>query len=175
MVAAQPHAKRSASRRCLGPCVCARWLTSCYIRPPPDERPWKFLLPVLASGLCRTGGHCLVRRLRPAPRRNHAVPRAGASLGLRQRCNLLGVLLRCPFVAGAWVGRWRLEAVRHRRPWSACLVHRRRQARVLRDLPAHPGGHVLFCSVALWRNCGAGRVADGCVLVRTWSVLPTSR
>ena len=69
---------------------------------------------------------------------------AGAPLGLRQRRNLLGVFLRCPFMAGAWVGRWRLEAVRPRRPWSACLVHRRRQARVLRDLPAHPGGYVLF-------------------------------
>ena len=48
MVAAQPHAKRSASRRCLGQCVCARCPTFCCIQSPPDERPWKFLLPVLA-------------------------------------------------------------------------------------------------------------------------------
>ena len=48
MVAAQPHAGRSASRRCLGPCACARCPTFCCIRSPPDERPWKFLLPVLA-------------------------------------------------------------------------------------------------------------------------------
>ena len=172
MVAAQPHAERSASRRCLGPCGCARCPTSCCIQSSPDERPWKFLLPVLAlafvarAAIALSGDFVLhpdeiMQYLEPAHR-----------LVFGNGVTYWEYLLRCPFVAGAWVSCWRFEAVRPRRPWSACLVRRRGQARVLRDLPAHSGGHVLFCPVALWRDGGAGCIADGCLLVRACRFCP---
>ena len=52
MGAAQPHARIGASKRCLGLCACTRhWppRPDLLLHPsPPDERPWKYLLPVLA-------------------------------------------------------------------------------------------------------------------------------
>ena len=88
---------------------------------PPEERPWRFLLPVLALAFVARAAIALSGDfvLHPDEIMQYLEPAHRSSL--RQRRNLLGVLLRCPFVVGARVGRWRLEAVRPRRSWSAFL------------------------------------------------------
>ena len=123
----QAHGRGAAARQeklkqALPWSVRLRSMSDLLLHPvPPDERPWKFLLPVLALAFVARAAIALSGDFRFAPRRDHAIPRAGAPSSFRQRRNLLGVLLRCEFVAGARVGRWCLEAVRHRRPRSAFL------------------------------------------------------
>ena len=167
MVAAQPHAERSASRRCLGQCVCARCPTILLHPALPDERPWKFLLPVLALAFAARAAKALSGDfvLHPDEIMQYLEPAHRLVFGN-------GVIYweyfygaRSWLVPGLVAGVLKLfDIVGLGQPF---LVRRRRQARVLRDFPAHPGEHVLFCPVAFWRDCGAGCVADGCFLVRT--------
>ena len=161
-------ARQEKRKQALPWSVRLRSMSDLLLHPvSPEERPWKFFAAGACIGLCRTGGYCPVRGFCLAPRRNHAVSGAGAPPSLRQRCNLLGVLLRARswLVPGLVAGVLKLfDIVGLGQP--AWYVGGR-QARVLRDLLAHPSEHVLFCPLALWRNRGAGCVADGCFLVRT--------
>ena len=160
----QPHGRGAAARQekrkqALPWSVRLHSMSDLLLHPvSPDERPWKFLLPVLALAFVARAAIALSGDFVLHPDEIMQYLESAHRLVFGNGVTYWEVLLRCAFVAGAWVGRWRLEAIRPRRPRSACLVRRRRQARVLRDFPAHSGGHVLFCPVAFWRNCGTGHV-----------------
>ena len=124
------------------------------------------------AGLCGPRRRGSVGRLRGAPRRDHAVPGAGAPPGLRQRRHLLGVLLRRPLLAGARNRGRRPSAVRRRGPGPAILVRRRRQAAVLRRRPGDSGGHVPLWPTPLRRDRREGGLAGGRLLVRAGRLRP---
>ena len=111
-------------------------------------------------------------RFRPAPRRNHAVPGAGASPGVRQRRHVLGVFLRRPRLAGAGPRRRRAQAVRCRRSRGTALVCRRCQADVLRAVAGDPVRHVRLRAAPCQRIRRPGGAAGRRLLVRTGRLCP---
>ena len=131
-----------------------------------DERPWRWLPAVLAPGFRGARGSGPGWRLRPASRRDHAIPGAGPPVGIRPWDQLLGVFLRCALVADSGSGSRGPEAVCGGRPGPAVVVCRRREAAVLRTVAGDPGRNVLLRAAALRRSRGAGGAAGRSVLVR---------
>ena len=124
------------------------------------------------AGLRRARVRRLVRRLRAASGRDHAVPGAGAPSGLRRRHRPLGALLRRAFVAGARPDRRGPGAVRRRGPRPARLVRRRRQAGLLRPFLGGSGRYVLLRSPPLRRKRGPGGARGRGLLVRAGRLRP---
>ena len=114
-------------------------------------------------------------RLRAPSGRDHAVPGASAPAGVRQRRDLLGVLLRRALLAGAGRRGRGAQAVRHCRTRRAVLVRSRGEAAVLRALAGRPGRHVLLCAPPLRRDRGARGIVSPAPSGTSWPASHTSR
>ena len=139
---------------------------------PPDERPWKYLLPVLAlafvarAAIALSGDFVLhpdeiMQYLEPAHRLvfGNGVTYWEYFYGARSWLvpGLVAGVLKLFDIVGLGQPFWYVGGVKLAFCAISLLI---------------PAGMYFFCSVALWRNCGAGRIADGCFLVRAYRFCP---
>ena len=137
----------------------------CCILQTSDERPWKFLLPVLALAFAVRAAIALCGDfvLHPDEVMQYLEPAHRLVFGSGVTYWEFFYGARAWLVPGMVAGM--LKVFDRYWAWRAVLVCGRCQAGVLCDFPADSGGDVFFCAGSFGGGIGAGRTIGWCVLV----------
>ena len=185
--AAPPYAARgSGTRRAAAGSARPRSAAAPRVAAHPGRRADAFVRPGpavletraagIGAGVRGTRGGGPDGRLRAPSGRDHAVPGASAPAGVRQRRDLLGILLRRALLAGAGCRGRGAQAVRHCRTRRAVVVRWRCKAVLFCALSlADPGRHVLLCAPPLRRDRGARGIVSPAPSGTSWPASHTSR